>query len=105
MNHRYDRMYQNIASHVPPHTVVGASPNGTTQRIQRQVCGVPPTKDIETTAMDARSHTGNRIRRNRRPTATAPDRSIDAAMSEPPSANIRPIAGKITVNHQNPSVW
>ena len=39
------------------------------------------------------------------PTAGTPDRSSDAAISEPASANITDMAGKISVRVASPVTW
>ena len=57
------------------------------------------TKNAASTQSDGSS------RRSRRPTAETPERSSDAAISDPASANITDMAGKTMVRNAQPVVW
>src|SRR5262249_17127061 len=56
MNHRYERMYQIIASHSAPHALAGGSDNGKTHNSSFHLACMPPTKDIAVTAIPPSSH-------------------------------------------------
>src|SRR5262245_14248186 len=105
MNHRYERTYQIWLNQRPPFSVVGGSSRGMNHSTVRHECSMPPHSDMSVTANTPRTQNGTMMRRIRRPIDFTPERSSEAAMREPPSANISPMAGKTTVSHANPSVW
>ena len=100
-NQRKSRRYQVALSasvHSPP---AGGSSIGKNQSSSFQSQASPPIS-IAGTAIADSTHSDGSNRRRRRSTANGPDRSSDAAIIEPPSANITDIAGKTTVSADHP---
>jgi hypothetical protein len=103
-NHRKSRRYQVALSasvHMP---AAGGSCSGKNQNSSLASQASPPISMDGTAIADSTQSDGN-SRRSRLSTASGPDRSSDAAIIEPASANITDIAGKMTVSADHPVTW
>lgn len=64
-----------------------------------------PVSSIAGTKTTATTHSEGSSRRSRRPTAGPPERSSDAAISDPARANMTDMAGKTSVSEASPVTW